>query len=79
MKSRRMGKVYSVKRILFWNIIILRLFVSKGTRYEKIKSNDSVNFQEFSNDMYLRTVHNSKGVNDLYLVIRGPKKFYSAN
>lgn len=49
---------------------------SKVTRYEKLKSDNGVNSQGLSNDMYLGPVHNSKGVNDLYLVIGDPEESF---
>lgn len=38
---------------------------NEGVRYEKLNGT----FQKISDDMYLGPVHNSKGANDLYLVI----------
>lgn len=49
---------------------------SKVTRYEELKSDNGVNSQGLSNDMYLGPVHNSKGVNDLYLVIGDPEESF---
>ena len=45
---------------------------SEYVRYEKINGT----LQSFSDDMYLGPVHNSKGVNDLYLVIGDPEESF---